>query len=176
MSYETHDSGEREDYDSGMVRDTNKGKPRFDLLLPDGVPYKEQMLTRWAALMARGAGKYGDRNWEQAEGSEELRRFRDSAFRHFMMWFSGVDDGEDHAAAVFFNITAAEYVKHKMRGAELRERYLAAVRTGKGQPIEIIDLEPKGGPDYIIKFTKPISSDLANMIAKVFSRRTRHAT
>jgi hypothetical protein len=55
-----------------------------------------------------------DRNWEKADGLPEFARYLSSAFRHFMQWYSGVADGEDHAAAVFFNIAAAEYVRYKM--------------------------------------------------------------
>jgi hypothetical protein len=112
--YDTLDSGARQEYDSGMVRDTETDKPRFDLLLPERLPYEEQMLTRWAYLMARGADKYGARNWEKADGLPEFARYLSSAFRHFMQWYSGLADGEDHAAAVFFNIAAAEYVRYKM--------------------------------------------------------------
>lgn len=111
--YITKDSGKRVEFDSGMVRDTDEGKPRFDLLRPLGVPYKHQMLTRFAELMARGAKKYTSRNWEQASGQEELDRMKGSALRHAEQWFHGETD-EDHAAAVFFNITAYEATKYKM--------------------------------------------------------------
>jgi hypothetical protein len=112
--YATKDSGTREEYASGMVRDTEAGKPRFDLLLPEGVPYAEQFLTRVAELLARGADKYGDRNWEKGTGAEELRRALSSANRHFIQWMAGETD-EDHAAAVFFNLLQAETLKFKMR-------------------------------------------------------------
>lgn len=112
-TWETKDSGVREEYDSGMRRDTQQGKPRFDLLVPLNMAYEDQMLTRWAALMSRGAEKYGDRNWEKGNGPEELKRARASAFRHLMQWLTGEED-EDHAAAVFFNISAAEYFKLQM--------------------------------------------------------------
>lgn len=115
MSFETKDSGQRAEYDSGMVRDTEEGKPRFDLLLPEGVPYREQVLTRFAELMARGAQKYNARNWELAQGREELARYKSSALRHLMQWATGEED-EDHAAAVMFNLLAGETVKFKMRG------------------------------------------------------------
>jgi hypothetical protein len=72
------------------------------------------MLIRWAELMGRGAIKYGERNWEKARTQEELDRFRASAFRHFCQWFYGLNPEEDHAAAVFFNIAGAEYVKQRM--------------------------------------------------------------
>lgn len=109
----TKDSGKRSEFASGMVRDTEEGKPRFDLLLPLGVPFAEQMLTRDAALMARGAKKYTARNWELSDGEAELARYRSSALRHLHQWVAGEKD-EDHAAAVRFNIMAGEYVTRKM--------------------------------------------------------------
>jgi hypothetical protein len=112
--FTTKDSGERAEYSTGMVRDNNKGKPRFDLICPLGLPYEKQMLTRWAMLMARGAGKYDERNWEKAKTSEEYDRAMESVFRHFMQWYLGANDGEDHAAAVFFNITEAEYIRERV--------------------------------------------------------------
>ena len=114
MGFETTDSGERLKYQSGMVRDISKDKPRFDLLIPEGIPYKEQMLTRFADLMQRGAQKYTARNWEKAEGPEELARFKESALRHLIQWFCGETD-EDHAAAVWFNITAYEATVYKLK-------------------------------------------------------------
>ena len=109
----TKDSGERAEFDSGMRRDTDAGKARFDLLVPEGLPYSEQLLTRFAALMGRGAEKYTARNWELANSEEEYARFKASAFRHFMQWYTGERD-EDHAAAVLFNLTAAETLRWKL--------------------------------------------------------------
>lgn len=114
MNYITKDSGKRQEYKSGMRRDLQDGKPDFYLITPLDIPYQEQMLTRWAELMARGKEKYGSRNWELAGSKEELERFKSSAFRHFMQWLTGEND-EDHASAVFFNIQCAEYVKFKLR-------------------------------------------------------------
>ena len=106
--FETKDSGARQEYGSGMVRDLQTGKPRFDLLVPliEGMPFDEHMLTRVAMLMDRGAQKYGYRNWERATSQEEVDRFRASALRHMMQWIAGEAD-EDHAAAVIFNLIAA---------------------------------------------------------------------
>lgn len=106
----TKDSGKRVDFKSGMRRDTDEGKPRYDLIVPVGC--KDNMLKRWAELLGRGMAKYGYRNWENANSEEEMIRFKASAFRHFMQWISGEED-EDHAAAVLFNIQAAEYLKEK---------------------------------------------------------------
>lgn len=104
--YETLDSGERVDYPSGMRRDTDAGKPRFDLIpLP--------MLRRLAGLYARGAVKYGDSNWQLANTDEEVQRFKASAFRHFISWLEG-DTDEDHASGAVFNIFAAETIAEKL--------------------------------------------------------------
>ena len=78
----TKDSGARVTYDSGMTRDVNTDKARFDLCLAGGIPYKDQMLTRFAELMQRGSAKYNARNWEKADSQEELDRFKESALRH----------------------------------------------------------------------------------------------
>jgi hypothetical protein len=119
--YETKDSGDRLAFKSGMERDTNIGKACFDLLVPKGVPYKDQMLTRFAELMARGATKYSSRNWEKASGQEELDRFKESAFRHFMQWMTNEAD-EDHASAVYFNILGYETVKSKLKEQDERKK------------------------------------------------------
>ncbi|MFC3504496.1 dATP/dGTP diphosphohydrolase domain-containing protein [Micromonospora krabiensis] len=113
-TYTTKDSGERAEYASGMVRDVQEGKPRFDLILAEGLPFEEQMLTRFARLLQRGAVKYGERNWEKARGAEELARAKSSAIRHLIQWMCDEDD-EDHAAAVMFNLMAAEFVKYQTR-------------------------------------------------------------
>lgn len=103
----TKDSGERQTFETGMVRDTATAKARYDLTyLP--------MFKRWAELMGRGAQKYGERNWEKARTQAEYNRFRESAFRHFMQWFNGENPEEDHAAAIFFNVSGAEYVKERL--------------------------------------------------------------
>lgn len=104
--FETKDSGKREGFASGMVRDTQDDKPRYDLLWLPGV-------RRVAELMGRGAVKYGARNWEKAAGEAEYERFRASALRHMYQWLEG-DRTEDHMAAVVFNLFGAEYVKSKL--------------------------------------------------------------
>jgi hypothetical protein len=113
--FETKDSGARASYGNGGVRDTQAGKPRFDLLLPLNVPYSAQLLTRWAALMGRGAEKYEDRNWEQFADEEALERAKSSAIRHLMQLVNGERD-EDHAAAVLFNVMVYEYVRGVLNG------------------------------------------------------------
>lgn len=146
QQYETKDSGERAEFDSGMQRDTEKGKPRFDLLVPLDVPYEAQLLTRVAALMARGAEKYESRNWEQADSEAELARMKSSAFRHFFQWLTGETD-EDHAAATVFNLLAHETTKFK-----IDTRYAGMVEIlyqslGSTEPLRtlVVDAEMTGG-------------------------------
>jgi hypothetical protein len=101
--YITKDSGERVDFPSGMRRDTDRGKPRYDLIpLP--------MLRRVADLYTRGAVKYGDENWKLANSPEEVARFKASAWRHFVQYMNGERD-EDHMAAVVFNLFAVETIE-----------------------------------------------------------------
>lgn len=113
MGYVTKDSGKRIDYDSGMRRDVQEGKPRFDLICPLSMPYNETLLYRLAMLLERGMSKYGYRNWEKANSEEELRRFYASLWRHFMQFIAGEED-EDHAAAIIFNLNAILYLKWKL--------------------------------------------------------------
>lgn len=92
---------------SGMVRSTTEDKVNY-ALVADG-----PMLERWAVHMTKGCDKYEKRNWMKGdEGDSE--RFRESAFRHFMQWWHG-DEGEDHGAAIYFNINGFEYTKGKVK-------------------------------------------------------------
>lgn len=91
----TKDSGERQEFGNGSVRDTEEGKPRYDLVSPIG--YKRQ-----AELMARGAVKYGERNWELGQPAS---RFLSSLMRHVENYRLG-DRAEDHLAAVAYNVYA----------------------------------------------------------------------
>lgn len=100
------DSGVREEYESGMRRDTQEGKPDYTLI---HIPF----LTRLAVHLGKGAIKYGENNWQLANSQAELRRFQKSAFRHLVQWLMGEND-EDHMAAVCFNLMAAEYVKERI--------------------------------------------------------------
>lgn len=111
--YTVKDSGERQQFDSGMVRDVQTGKPDIARVF-DG-----PMLYRWAEHITKGAVKYPDvrpgvPNWTLAAGEDELTRFKKSAARHFFQYMRG-DTDEDHCAAVFFNLNGAEFVKAKLQ-------------------------------------------------------------
>lgn len=104
--FETKDSGQRQTFSTGMVRDIQTDKPRYDLLDMD-------MLKRWAELMARGAIKYGEENWRKAETEEEMKRFAASLLRHTFQLLEG-DRTEDHGAAIMFNVSGYEMVRAKL--------------------------------------------------------------
>jgi hypothetical protein len=93
MRSELPDSGKRELFESGAVRDIRGGKGRFDLLPPEA-------LLRYAVHMENGAGKYDDRNWEKGM---PISRFFDSAMRHMVKYLAGYNE-EDHLAAAMWNI------------------------------------------------------------------------
>ncbi len=107
--FKVKDSGAREQYASGMVRDVTEDKVDYMLAL-DG-----PMFERLARHLTAGAQKYAKRNWLKATGRAEYERFRESALRHFVQWLRG-DTDEDHAAAVWFNINGAEYVLEQQQG------------------------------------------------------------
>lgn len=115
--YITKDSGKMATYEDGMRRDATEGKPKFGLMFPKGIPYEEQLITRLAALYARGAEKYGDRNYEKSSTEESLAHHEEAFWRHAVKFFLGVDDGEDHAAAVVWNINAVELTRRNIRKA-----------------------------------------------------------
>jgi hypothetical protein len=118
FGFTTKDSGEREEYDSGMVRDADGAtKDNFYLLIHKGVPYEEQFLTRFAQLLTRGSLKYSKRNFELGNSSDELERARESLFRHLVQYLCE-DETEDHAMAICFNVMLAELVKYKMKSQE----------------------------------------------------------
>jgi hypothetical protein len=106
------DSGQRLQFDSGMVRDIEDNKPGFHFLIPKDVPFDAQMLTRVAEHLRKGAKKYSPRNWEKGNSDAEAERARESALRHMMQWIMGETD-EDHAAAVIINVIFAETMQYK---------------------------------------------------------------
>lgn len=89
------DSGKRQEFSTGSVRDTNTGKGRFDLIAP-------YAMLRIAQHYENGSSKYGPRNWELGQ---PLSRYLDSAERHITKIKMGLED-EDHLAACCWNIMA----------------------------------------------------------------------
>jgi hypothetical protein len=76
------------------------------------------MLDRFAEHLTKGAKKYSARNWQKAETKEELSRFIESAYRHFIQYMENETE-EDHFSAVLFNLCGIEMVRAKLRGEKI---------------------------------------------------------
>lgn len=92
-NYLVKDSGRRQSFHTGAVRDTEESKPRVDLLSPF-------VLERVGAHMRRGAEKYSAWNWARGIPSS---RFYASLMRHLTSYAEGKRD-EDHLSAAMFNL------------------------------------------------------------------------
>lgn len=95
----TKDSGKREEYKGGSIRDKSCGKPKYNLLPP-------LALKRVANLYARGAEKYKEHNWCQHGSGIPFSRLYESALRHLMEFGAGENLEEDTLSACVFNILA----------------------------------------------------------------------
>ena len=113
VTFTTKDSGKREDYKSGMRRDTEDDKTDFTYLIIPGIPFHEQPIHRVMQLYMRGAQKYGRHNWQKADSHEEFERFKRSLFRHWMQYLAG-DRDEDHIAAVVWNSICIMFMEQKL--------------------------------------------------------------
>ena len=103
------DSGKREEFENGFVRDTEEGKADYArvLAVPGLHLIPVEMLERLGAHLVRGAAKYGENNWRKATGTAAKERFARSLTRHVRQLITGERD-EDHAAAIVFNAFAYE--------------------------------------------------------------------
>jgi hypothetical protein len=102
------DSGERQSFETGSVRDTRAGKGRFDLIPP-------YALYRLARHYENGAKKYGDHNWLKGQ---PVSRYLDSAIRHLFKYLGGFRD-EDHLTAVAWNALAAVETLYRIEASML---------------------------------------------------------
>lgn len=102
------DSGKRQEFTTGSVRDTQEGKGRFDLISPVG-------LLRLARHYEGGALKYDDRNWEKGQ---PLSRYLASAYSHLNKFLLGCKE-EDHLAAAAWNIFGLIHTQDQVRLGKL---------------------------------------------------------
>ena len=112
---EIKDSGKRESFATGAVRDTREGKGRFDLIPYEGI-------EAVARIFEEGAKKYEARNWEKGI---PISRVIDSGLRHAHKAASGHED-EDHLAMAAWNFIVAcaerEWVKQGRLPKEIDDR------------------------------------------------------
>lgn len=124
------DSGERQEFDTGSIRDSRKGKGRYDLISPIA-------LRRLACHYEAGSVKYGPRNWEQGQ---PMSRYFDSAIRHMYKYMEGSRD-EDHLAAATWNVMAMIHTEEEVKKGLL--------------PLELNDMpnqNPKTDPKCSVTF------------------------
>ncbi len=91
--FEVKDSGKRQEFATGAVRDVQEGKGRYDLL-------PMHAIFRLSRIFEEGAKKYSDNNWRKGI---PLSRFMDSALRHLCKFAEGHRD-EDHAIQAAWNL------------------------------------------------------------------------
>ena len=109
------DSGKRQDFSTGSVRDTNDGKVRPDLL-----PVTCEFLE--GAHFAAGSIKYQARNWERGQ---PVMRYYESLRRHMLYWGLG-DTSENHLAGLRWNAATMQHtllmIDHGLLPKELDDR------------------------------------------------------
>jgi len=119
--FDVKDSGKRQEFATGMVRDTQDGKPRPDLISP-------LFMMRLGAHLLKGAVKYTEHNWAKGQ---PFSRALASLCRHLEQFKEG-DESEDHLAAVAFGCMVLthyqEAIKRGILPAELDDlpRWVAA--------------------------------------------------
>ena len=102
------DSGKRQEFATGAVRDIQEGKGRYDLLPPEAI-------REIAQHFEAGAIKYDARNWERGI---PLSRFLSSGLRHAFAVLEGRDD-ENHAAAASWNLLCFIATRERIRLGKL---------------------------------------------------------
>jgi hypothetical protein len=133
-----HDSGKRQQFQTGAVRDTADGKARPDLISP----YAQMREGEW---MRKGAEKYAERNWEKGI---PISRCIASMERHLLAYKMGLTD-EDHMAAVRTNASFILHNEEMIRRGILPEslddmpKYEQQVQPTGGCMGDEPDLHPK---------------------------------
>jgi len=104
------DSGERQNYINGAVREPTDNKGRFDLL-----PFLA--MIELAKCFEKGAVKYAPRNWEKGI---PLSRYLDSCLRHTIQFAIGMED-EEHLNQAVWNLIALLETKIRIEKGLLPE-------------------------------------------------------
>ena len=98
--HDMKDSGKRQTFNDGAVRDVGEGKGSYELITPIG-------LRRVALVYEKGAKKYDPRNWEKGI---PIGRILQSAIRHLYQYIEGYRD-EDHLGHAAWNCLAAIHME-----------------------------------------------------------------
>ena len=121
------DSGKRQSFDTGAVRDTQDGKGDLSLL-----PYYS--ILELAKHFQRGSQKYDKNNWRKGI---PLSRFFDSCQRHMAKIAMGYTD-EPHLEAALFNLMGYMETKKRIEMGQL---------PASLNDFPYVNMEPKEGQD-----------------------------
>ena len=121
------DSGKRETFETGAVRDTAEGKCRPDLISPFAI----ERLAEWLRL---GAEKYTPRNWEKGLS---VSRTIASLCRHLMKFQQGYSD-EDHIAGIMCNAMFIAHTQEMIKRGVLPESLLDMPKYESARRCDVI--------------------------------------
>ena len=138
------DSGTRQEFPSGAVRDAENNKPMLELLPGWAV-------LAWGWVMEAGARKYTNRNWE---AGMPMSRYLASAHRHLELYRMGFRD-EPHLWQALWNVGGAIHTQVLVYlGVYPKEFYdLPNHMSSSGQPPILSEFE-KIRVDGFMKSTK----------------------
>jgi len=108
--FKMKDSGSRESFESGAMREDASGKGAYELISPI-------LIARLARVLEDGTYKYEERNWEKGM---PVDRCMQSALRHLYQYIEGYRD-EDHLGHAAFNIMAMIHTTEMIRRGILPE-------------------------------------------------------
>ncbi len=131
MYNQVEDSGKRQEFNTGSVRDTQEGKGRYDLV-------DDYALERIALHYEHGCVKYGDSNWRRGQ---PLSRYLSSAKRHLSRWSRGkrgeIELREDHLAAAAWNIFSIIWTEEQVKLGKLSQEL---------DDMNVVEVQSKAGP------------------------------
>lgn len=106
------DSGKRQKFKTGAVRDIQVGKGRLDLL-------PAYAIIEIAKHFEAGALKYNPNNWRRGM---PLSRFIDSGLRHIFKYMAGEKD-ENHLVAGAWNLVCALETRELIKQGKLPKEF-----------------------------------------------------
>jgi hypothetical protein len=102
------DTGKRQEFGTGAVRDASVGKGHFHSIPP-------LALRKLAKRFEDGAAKYSKNNWMKGI---PLSAYVDSISRHFLALQEG-DTSEDHAGALIWNACTMAWTDEEIKAGRL---------------------------------------------------------
>ncbi len=163
---EMKDSGERQSFETGAVRDAAADKPRPDLISP----FADEREGEWMRL---GALKYSEHNWEHGI---PISRCIASLRRHLMAYMMGKID-EDHMAAVRTNASFILHFEHEIAAGRLPASLDDIPKYEKRKPLAQmqigVDLANLNESDQMVQYAErtEMQTEVAQAAAAYCERR-----